>query len=122
MVTVDRYTYLFESYMKGESLDKVWSGLNEEQKDSLQNQLNIMIERLRDLSRPEGYPLGGVLREGCKDSRRQNRICQTPPFTTLPEFEDFIFSDAHFGKFCLDQLPPADATYEDYVRYCLYPW
>lgn len=39
----------------------------------------------------------GVCGEGCKDTRRQTRICRAS-IRTIAEFEDFNFSNPHFGS------------------------
>ncbi len=97
LVTVDGYAYLFMSYIKGDTLEKVWPRLNTEQKGSLKSQLNGMLEKLRGLSRPKGCHLGGVRGEGCKDTRRSTRISKAP-IQNVAEFEDFVFSNPHFGS------------------------
>ncbi|KAI0994747.1 hypothetical protein K3495_g13434 [Podosphaera aphanis] len=112
MAIVGKYTYLFMSYVKGVTLDTVWNELKSEQKKHLQDQLDDILIKLRGLPRPKGYPLGGVMKEGCKDTRkllrvdlrtpidchirRPTRVSQIPIYNTV-EFEDFIFSNPKPG-------------------------
>ncbi|KAI1001857.1 hypothetical protein K3495_g6343 [Podosphaera aphanis] len=116
MVIVGEYTYLFMSYVKGVTLDKVWDELKEGQKEHIQTQLDDILVKLRGLPRPEGCPLGGVMGEGCKDVRRTaERISQTP-IHSVAEFEDFVFSNPLFGSSIwinhLRQMTPKEITGE----------
>lgn len=88
--------YLFMTFIPGPTLESVWFQLPDGQKIALRNELNAILLRLRDLSTPNNGLLGGVGGEGCKDSRRRSRISQKPIRSTA-EFEDFIFSNPHFG-------------------------
>ena len=97
MMTVGRHAYLFMSYVEGDNLEKVWSELNENQKDLLQRQLNVIFGNLRALSRPKSCFLGGVLGEACKDARRRTRTSQKIIHNTA-EFEDFVFANPSFGS------------------------
>ena len=91
-------TYLFMSLIPGLTVDKIWSELSGDQKDSLRDQLNESLMKLRDLRVPDHVSLGGTRNEGCKDTRRHTRICRRP-IDSCAAFEDFIFSDPHFGSF-----------------------
>lgn len=96
VLTSDKTAYIFMSFIPGPTLESVWSQLSDEQKTSVTNQLSRMLLKLRELKVPEDGQLGGVGGEGCKDSRRHTRISQKPIRSTA-EFEDFIFSNPHFG-------------------------
>lgn len=90
-------SYIFMSFVPGVTVDKIWSKLSEEQKASIRDQLSNILLKLRQLKVPRGVFLGGVSGEGCKDTRRHTRICQAP-ISTCAEFEDFKFSNPHFGS------------------------
>lgn len=96
LVDLNATSYIFMSFVPGLTLDKVWPMLTQERKISLGDQLNDLLLDLKKLQRPDWMPLGGVGGEGCKDTRRQVRICKES-LTTAAEFEDFLFSDPHFG-------------------------
>ena len=53
--------------------------------------------KLRALNVPDSVSLGGVGGKGCKDIRRHIRICQEF-VRTCAAFEDFKFSNSHFGS------------------------
>lgn len=96
VVTLKATSYIFMSFVPGITLDKIWSSLPEGQKDLISNQLNDLLLKLRNLQKPDHMPLGGVGGEGCKDTRRHTRSC-TKVIATVAGFEDFLFSDPHFG-------------------------
>ena len=96
LVVLNARSYIFMSFIPGLTLDKVWPTLPQDRKISIRDQLNDLLLSLKELRRPDGMPLGGTSGEGCKDTRRQTRICQEP-ITTTAEFEDFLFSNPHFG-------------------------
>ena len=85
------------SFVPGRTVDKIWSKLSKGQKVSISNQLNDALLKLRQLEVPDGVSLGGVCGEGCKDTRRHTRICQEP-IRTCADFENFKFSNPHFGS------------------------
>lgn len=96
LLTIEGTAYIFMSYIPGVTLDKIWKSLCEEQKISIRNQLDRILLRLRDLRHSEEMPLGGVREEGCKDTRRHTRYSKTPIFNDV-EFDNFLFSNPHFG-------------------------
>ncbi len=75
----------------------VGTQLSRDQKASISDQLNDALLRLRALNVPDSVSLGGVDGEGCKDTRRHTRICQES-VRTCAAFEDFKFSNPHFGS------------------------
>ena len=95
-ITSEKTAYIFMSFVPGPTLEKVWSQLSKEQKISLGDQLSRVLLKLRELKIPKDGMLGGVDREGCKDSRRHTRVSQKP-IRSIAEFEDFIFSNPLFG-------------------------
>lgn len=101
------------TFIPGVTLDKVWPNLPHDQKEFISSQLNTWLLKLRAMKVPDDILLGGVGGEGCKDTRRQTRICQQP-IRTNAEFEDFKFSNPHFGGSVyiksLRSLEPSDAA------------
>ena len=97
LVVSNTSSYIFMSFVQGISVSQIWSKLSKQQKVFISNQLNDALLRLRQLKVPDGVPLGGVCGEGCKDTRRHTRHCQETT-RTCAEFEDFKFSNPHFGS------------------------
>ena len=97
LLVSNRTSYIFMSFIPGVTIDQVWAKLSRDQKFSIGNQLNSELFKLRQLKLHDGVPLGGVCGEGCKDTRRHTRICKKPTYTCV-EFEDFQFSNPHFGS------------------------
>jgi hypothetical protein len=97
LITLGRFSLIFMTYMPGITLDKVWGTLDKVQKSSIQQQLDALFAKLRSLPHPDGMSLGGVAGEGCKDIRRNIRRSQEP-ITSQKAFEDFQFSNPHFGS------------------------
>lgn len=97
VVRVGMLILLFMSCVPGTTLGAVWTQLNHTQKASVQGQLEELFVDLRSLGRPEGMPLGGVAGEGCKDLRKMCRRSSNA-ITTFAEFEDFQFSNPHYGS------------------------
>jgi len=97
LVTSNKTSYIFMSFVPGLTVDKIWSKLFKKQKVSIRDQLNDALLKLRQLKVPHGVSLGGVCGEGCKDTRRHTRICREP-ISTCADFEDFKFSNPHFGS------------------------
>lgn len=99
MVTFgERYSLLFMTLMPGTTLETVWPTLDHSLKCSVQAQLDCIFTCLRSF-RPSGskLPLGGVAGEGCKDLRRHVRS-RKEPIWTVEEFDDWQFSNPHFGS------------------------
>lgn len=97
LLAIEGTAYIFMSYIPGITLNRVWKNLCEGQKISIRNQLDQILLKLRDFHHPEGMPLGGVCEEGCKDTRRHTRYSKAPIFNDAG-FDDFIFSNPHFGS------------------------
>jgi len=96
LVLSNRTSYIFMSFVPGLTV-KIWSKLSKKQKISISVQLNDVLLKLRQLKVPDGVSLGGVCGEGCKDTRGHTRICQET-ISTCADFEDFKFSNPHFGS------------------------
>ena len=92
----EQTAYIFMSFIPGPTLESVWAQLPNQQKISLSNQLSGILLELRQIQIPKHCTFGGVGGEGCKDTRRHTRISQTT-IRSLAEFENFIFSNPHFG-------------------------
>lgn len=92
----EKTAYIFMAFIPGPTLESIWSQLPNEQKISLRNQLTAILNQLRAMRLPKDGLLGGVGGEGCKDTRRQTRISQKQ-IRSVADFEDFIFSNPHFG-------------------------
>jgi aminoglycoside phosphotransferase (APT) family kinase protein len=88
---------LFMSFMPGTTLETVWNKLDGSLKRSVKAELNDICVELRSLTRPDNMPLGGVAGEGCKDLRRNVRRTAQLMWTTK-EFDDWQFSNPHFGS------------------------
>lgn len=97
-LTSGKTAYIFMSLVRGQTLESVWCQLPKEHKISVSNQLSQILLKLRELTTPRDSLFGGVGGEGCKDSRRRTRISQKP-IRSIEQFEDFIFSNPHFGGF-----------------------
>ena len=61
-------SYIFMSFVPGLTLDTIWPQLSIKEKVSISHQLNDWLLKLRALKRPDDMPLGGVCKEGCKDT------------------------------------------------------
>jgi aminoglycoside phosphotransferase (APT) family kinase protein len=99
------------SYIPGITLAKAWPQLQELQKESISKQLDAIFYDLRQLQRPDKFALGGVMGEGCKDTRRNTRISQTPLYTS-DELWDFQYSNAPVGS----------KTYLEFLRQLTLPF
>lgn len=96
MLASEKTAYMFMSFVPGLTLESVWSQLPGGQKVSINNQLSRILLKVRELPFPKDGILGGVAGEGCKDTRRHTRLSKQP-IKSVAEFEDFIFSNPHFG-------------------------
>ncbi|KAF2453051.1 hypothetical protein BDY21DRAFT_367286 [Lineolata rhizophorae] len=94
---VGRYCLFFMSRIDGSTLEEVWPKLNHALKCSVQDHLNSALLKMRPLRRSEDQQLGGVAGERCKDLRRHVRVSDHP-ILTAKEFEDFQFSNPHYGS------------------------
>ncbi|PHH59600.1 hypothetical protein CDD81_2838 [Ophiocordyceps australis] len=91
LVRLGTFYILFTSLIPGVSLDKIWSRLEESQKQDISYQLDYIFSKLRSLPFPDHHLIGGVDREGCKDIRRNVRT-NFEPIERVKQFEDFIFT------------------------------
>ncbi|KAI4688456.1 hypothetical protein J4E81_008053 [Alternaria sp. BMP 2799] len=101
---------VFMTLMPGTTLEAVWPKLDDSLKRSVQAQLNDIFIEVRSLTRPDDMPLGGVAGEGCQDARRNVRRT-TDPIWTTEDFDDWQFSNPHYGspiyiKFLRSLCPP----------------
>jgi hypothetical protein len=94
----ERYSLLFMSLMPGTTLAEAWPTFDHSLKCSVQEQLNCIFASLRSFRPSESnMPLGGIAGEGCKDLRRHVRSTKEPIWT-VEEFDDWQFSNPHFGS------------------------
>jgi hypothetical protein len=95
----ERFSLLFMTLMSGSTLEAIWPTLNHVQKTYVQEQLNGIFTSLRSHrpSSKERTLLGGTAGEGCKDLRRHVRST-TEPIYTASQFDDWQFSNPHFGS------------------------
>ena len=108
------YFFAFMSYIPVSSLESAWGRLDEREKSSVRDQLDVIFTQIRSLPYAEGSPLGGVAGEGCKDLRRHLRKSNEQIFS-CEAFEEFQFSNPHFGSsvyinFLRQLLPPIPST------------
>lgn len=113
LIRIGDRAVLFMSYIPSKDLGAVWPKLSQENKVSIQTQLQDLFTTLRTLRQDDGHPLGGVGGEGIKDDRMSLRRSDRP-ILSAAEFEDFQFSNAQFGSSSYIQLLrgflPAPAT------------
>jgi Phosphotransferase enzyme family len=76
---------MFMSYIPSASLDKVWPKLSHDNKKSICDRLNQILERLRTLRQPDGLLIGGVAGEAAWEVRcdKQTRKCSKVISTSL---------------------------------------
>ena len=96
LVKIGNLFLMFVTYLPSMTLEKVWKSLSQIQKISIQEQLDVILLKLRSIPYPAGMSLGGVGGEGCKDLRRNLRH-NADPINSLDAFEDFRFSNPRFG-------------------------
>jgi aminoglycoside phosphotransferase (APT) family kinase protein len=84
---------MFMSYIPSASLDKVWPKLSHENKKSIRDKLNEILERLRTLRQPDGLPFGGVTVEAAWEIRFNNDIRKSSkPISTYLGFQRYSTS------------------------------
>ncbi|RDA93700.1 hypothetical protein CP533_4894 [Ophiocordyceps camponoti-saundersi (nom. inval.)] len=97
LVRLGTFYILFTTLIPGLSLDKIWSPLEESQKQDISHQLDQIFSKLRSLPFPNHHLIGGVDREGCKDIRRGVRT-SSEPIEGIKQFEDFIFAGSKIAS------------------------
>lgn len=114
LIRIGHYWAILMTYIPSRSLEGVWPSLCLEQKAQIRDQVNDIMIRLRDIKRPDGYPLGGVGRQGAKDA--YDEVYRSKDIVeTASKFLDFKFgnsrsaSDAYI-KFLRGLLPSAKST------------
>jgi len=106
MLTDTRLAYIFMSFVEGETLEAVWTGLSPRQKGHLRDQLDVMLTDLHQQRPPEGALLGTLAPPHvCKDARRWIRKAEN------------IENEAAFNLFLIrDPLPNIASTYLQWLR------
>ncbi|KAI9674971.1 MAG: hypothetical protein M1817_001377 [Caeruleum heppii] len=97
LIVVANTAFLFMSFVPGVTLSSIWPELHQTQKLSISNELDRLFYELRQLSCPDGMPLGGVAGEGCKDTRRHTKISEVPCYTSS-DFWNFQYLEARSGS------------------------
>jgi aminoglycoside phosphotransferase (APT) family kinase protein len=96
LVTLGLTFYTFMSFIPGITIREAWKDMQQDQKMSFRDHFNELLLKLRSLPLPADAVLGAVSGKGCKDTRRQTRVSKGP-IKDSAEFEDFQFSNPHFG-------------------------
>jgi aminoglycoside phosphotransferase len=99
ITSIGPFNYVFMSFVKGVSLDKLWPSLTIPLKLSVQAQLNEIMRQLRALPLPLGPALGSGEPRRCKDVRRFTRICSNE-VRTEEALNDFLTTDTEGRQFC----------------------
>lgn len=98
------YSFLFMTYMGGQTLENLWPIMDLQQKNDMSVQLDRYVGQLRSLEFPAGRPMGDVYDGVCRDLRRGQRVSQEPIWT-VQEFENFVFSSPSRSEpLCLQAL------------------
>lgn len=92
----DTTAYIFMSFEPGVTLEQAWPDLQSSQKEEIAKDIDKLFNKLRQLTLPDGMPLGGTAGEGCKDARRHIKVSKAP-INTSAEFWDFQVSGARHG-------------------------
>lgn len=73
-LSIGNRTYIFMTLITGSPLGKLWPSLSDDEKFSIQDQLNVIMGALRKLPLPSNY-LGSGSPPRCIDCRRWRREC-----------------------------------------------
>ncbi len=92
VASIEGCKYHFMTFIEGISLDKLWPSLTSPMKQSVQTQLQGILQRLRRIPLPSDPAIGSGDPPRCKDFRRQVRIAPTKIYTEN-EFNDFLLSN-----------------------------
>ena len=87
---------MFMTYLPCQTLSAKWPELRVEQKQALSSRLNDILMELRTLKLPQFMPLGDIKCHKCQDVRMQVR-CSDNEILSVATFEDFQFSNPHYG-------------------------
>ena len=96
LLTSETTAYIFMSFVPGVTLEHAWHDLQSSEKEAIAKDIDKLFNNLRQLTLPDGMPLGGTAGEGCKDARRHVKVKKTP-INTSAQFWDFQVSDARHG-------------------------
>ncbi|OAX77690.1 hypothetical protein ACJ72_08008 [Emergomyces africanus] len=104
-MSVGKRTYIFMSFIEDATLDTQWDSLSNEEKCSIQDQLDTIMKKLRSLPVPSRY-LGIGNPPCCVDTRMWTR--------TSPEY---IENEGQFNAFLLGNPDPLKTEpYVEFVR------
>ncbi|OAL75730.1 hypothetical protein A7D00_1330 [Trichophyton violaceum] len=104
-ISIGKTTYMFMTFIKGSSLDKLWSSLSTEEKISIQDQLDVILEKLRMLPLPSHF-LGSGNPPYCIDCRMWKRA-SPQQIENEAQFNEFLISGNH---------PPTMGPYIKFVH------
>lgn len=91
-VKIGNTSYLFTTFVRGETLERRWDTLTVAQKTSVRCQLNTMLAQLRSLPHPTNTTLGSLsVPHVCKDCRMTVAV-SSPNIRTISQFHDFLIS------------------------------
>ena len=96
LIALGPFRVIFMSYIPGTTLAEEWPNLSHKEKLSIQQQLEDIFCRLRNLRQDE-RELGGVCGEGVKE-RRVDECALFKNINTATEFSDLQFSARHHGS------------------------
>ncbi|KAI0797120.1 kinase-like domain-containing protein [Abortiporus biennis] len=91
-VKVGNTSYLFTTFIPGETLERRWDTLTVAQKASVRYQLNTILTELRNFPYPTNTPLGSLSTPHvCKDYHMTVAV-SSPNILTISQFHDFLVS------------------------------
>ncbi|KIJ32249.1 hypothetical protein M422DRAFT_783517 [Sphaerobolus stellatus SS14] len=94
-VTIGHLSYLFVTYIPGDTLKTRWSDMSIQQNITITNSLDEMLKEMRRICHAEGAPLGTLCPPHvCKHLVRALSISQ-PDIRTVASFHDFLLSDPY---------------------------
>ncbi|EEQ87864.1 uncharacterized protein BDCG_02984 [Blastomyces dermatitidis ER-3] len=104
-ISIGKTTYMFMTFIEGSSLDKLWSSLSTEEKFSIRDQLDVILEKLRMLPL-SSHCLGGGNPPYCIDCRMWKRV-SPQQIENEAQFNEFLISGNH---------PPTMRAYVEFVH------
>jgi aminoglycoside phosphotransferase len=84
----NRESFLFMSYVEGQTLESCWSELSSIEKAGIETQLARFLSELRAITPPAPLFLGSIATKTCRDARRMQRECQG--IDSEQQFNEFI--------------------------------
>ncbi|KAJ9312544.1 hypothetical protein DTO271D3_7246 [Paecilomyces variotii] len=97
LIALGPFRVIFMSYIPEITLATVWDGLTPQEKRSIQDQLDVIFVRLRNLRQDDGDELGGVCGEGVKEYN-VDETALWKGITRAKEYNDLQFTARHHGS------------------------